>query len=83
MGAPLCQRFGIETLRSDFKGRGARRALYTGKVWLRQLKGLLCDSGYVGQVFAQGVCETLGEGVTVRIAKRSELHTFKGYPSAG
>ncbi|SFB73781.1 ISXO2-like transposase domain-containing protein [Polaromonas sp. OV174] len=41
---------------------------------------LLCDSGYVGQPFAQGVKDILGEHVTVQIAKRSELHTFKVMP---
>lgn len=41
---------------------------------------MLCDSGYVGEPFAQGVCETLGAGVTVQIAKRSELHKFVVMP---
>ena len=41
---------------------------------------MLCDSGYVGQPFAQGVCEALGEDVTVQIAKRSELHKFAVIP---
>ena len=44
------------------------------------MKSVLCDSGYVGQPFAQGVRDTLGEHVTVQIAKRSELHTFKVMP---
>ena len=35
---------------------------------------------YVGQPFAQGVREVLGEHVSVQIAKRSELHTFKVMP---
>ena len=39
----------------------------------------LCDSGYVGQPFAQSVRE-MGEHVAVQIAKRCELHTFKVMP---
>ena len=34
----------------------------------------------MGDPFAQGVRESLGEQVTVQIAKRSELHTFKVIP---
>ena len=41
---------------------------------------LLADSGYVGQPFAVGVQEILGGHVTVQIAKRSELRTFKVMP---
>ena len=41
---------------------------------------LLCDSGYVGRPFAQGVQDILGGHVAVQIAKRSELHTFKVMP---
>ena len=41
---------------------------------------MLCDGGYAGQLFARGVLEALGEHVTVQIAKRSELHTFKVMP---
>ena len=41
---------------------------------------MLADSGYVGQPFAQAVNETLGEEVTVHIAKRSELHKFAVIP---
>jgi len=47
---------------------------------LGELQSLLCDSGYVGQPFAQGVREILGAHVQVQIAKRSELHTFKVMP---
>ncbi|WP_159089698.1 transposase, partial [Xanthomonas fragariae] len=38
------------------------------------------DSGYTGVTFAEGVREILGEQLTVQIAKRSELHTFKVMP---
>ncbi|WP_326937896.1 transposase, partial [Frateuria sp. Soil773] len=47
---------------------------------LGQVQSVLADSSYVGQPFAQGVQEVLGEYVTVQIAKRSELHTFKVMP---
>ena len=60
--------------------KGALQALAPCKPNLTQVKSVLCDSGYVGQPFAQGVRDTLGEKVTVQIAKRSELHTFKVMP---
>ena len=41
---------------------------------------MLCDSGYTGEPFAEGVREILGRSVTVQIAKRSELHTFAVIP---
>jgi transposase len=41
---------------------------------------VLCDNGYVGEPFAQGVREIVGEQVTVQIAKRSQLHSFKVMP---
>ena len=58
----------------------ALQALGRCKPSLTQVQSVLCDSGYVGQPFAQGVRDTLGEHVTVQIAKRSELHTFKVMP---
>ena len=60
--------------------KGALQALARCAPSLTQVKNVLCDSGYVGQPFAQGVRETLGKHVTVQIAKRSELHTFKAIP---
>ena len=60
--------------------KGALQALARCKHSLTGVESLLCDSGYVGQPFAQGVRETLGEHVTVQIPKRSELHTFKVMP---
>ena len=60
--------------------KGALQALARCASNLTQVKSVLCDSGYVGQPFAQGVRDTLGEHVTVQIAKRSELHTFKVMP---
>jgi transposase len=47
---------------------------------LKRVKSLLCDNGYMGQPFAQGVRAILGEHVTVQIAKRNERHTFKLIP---
>lgn len=60
--------------------KGARRALGHCKPGLKQVPSLVCDSGYTGEPFAQGVREILGKQVTVQIAKRSELHTFKIVP---
>jgi len=37
---------------------------------------LLCDGGYMGSLFEQGVKGILDEHVTVQIAKRSQLHTL-------
>jgi transposase len=60
--------------------KGALQALKRCKAGLKQVQSVLCDSGYVGLPFAQGVRDTLGERVTVQIAKRTELHTFKVMP---
>lgn len=60
--------------------KGALLALERSKPSLKRVKGLLCDGGYVGAPFAQGVREVLGRKVNVQIAKRSELHTFKVMP---
>ena len=60
--------------------KGALQALRRCKPALGKVQALLCDSGYTGQPFAQGIKDILGEDVTVQIAKRSELHTFKVMP---
>jgi transposase len=60
--------------------KGALQAFERGKARLSQVQSVLADSGYVGRPFAQGVQAVLGEHVTVQIAKRSELHTFKVMP---
>jgi transposase len=60
--------------------KGALQALERCQSELSQVQSLLADSGYVGEPFAQGVRGILGEHVTVQIAKRSELHTFKVMP---
>ncbi|WP_170146180.1 IS5 family transposase [Paracidovorax anthurii] len=60
--------------------KGALQAFARCRSGLGQVESVLCDSGYVGEPFAQGVREALGEHVTVQIAKKSELHTFKVMP---
>ena len=60
--------------------QGALQALGRCKPGLSQVQSLLADGGYTGEPFAQGVQELLGPHVTVQIAKRSELHTFKVMP---
>lgn len=60
--------------------KGALQALQRCKPGLAMVQSLLADSGYVGEPFAQGVQAILGGHVTVQIAKRSELHTFKVMP---
>ena len=60
--------------------KGALKALERCERGLSTVQSLLCDGGYVGQPFAQGVKDILGGHVTVQIAKRSELHTVKVMP---
>ena len=60
--------------------KGALKALERCKPSLSRVQSLLCDAGYVGQPFAQQAQEILGAHVTVQIAKRGELHTFKVMP---
>lgn len=60
--------------------KGALAALQRCKPTLSLVRSVLCDSGYVGQPFAEGVQEVLGGHVTVQIAKRSGLHRFKVMP---
>jgi transposase len=57
--------------------KGALQALERCKPNLKRVRSLLCDSSYTGAPFAEGVRNILGEPVTVQIAKRNELHTFK------
>lgn len=60
--------------------KGALQAIEHCKANLSQVQNVLADSGYVGEPFAQGVRDILGEAVTVQIAKRSELHKFAVIP---
>ena len=50
------------------------------KASLSKVQSVLADAGYVGEPFALGVREILGEAATVQIAKRSELHKFSVIP---
>jgi len=45
-----------------------------------RMQSLLCDAGHTGQPSGQGASTIPGEEVTVRIAKRSKLHTFEVMP---
>ena len=60
--------------------KGALQALKRCKPNLGRVQSVLCDSGYTGEPFALGVREALGDEVTVRIAKRSELQKFAVIP---
>jgi len=60
--------------------KGALQAMQRCKDGLDEVQSVLADSGYVGDPFAQDVRETLGDAVTVQIAKRSELHKFAVIP---
>ena len=58
----------------------ALQAFERSKAGLQRTQSVLCDGGYVGQPFAQGVREVLGEHVIVQITKRGELHRFELVP---
>ena len=58
--------------------KGAWEAIERCKPNLMQVKSVLVDGGYTGQLFADGVKERLG--ATVQVVKRSELHTFAVLP---
>ena len=60
--------------------KGALQALGRCKANLVKVQSVLADGSYVGEPFAQAVKETLGEEVTVQIAKRGELHKFAVIP---
>ena len=60
--------------------KGALQALGRCKRGLGRVQSVLCDGVYTGEPFAQGVRQTLGQEVTVQIAKRSELHKFAVIP---
>ena len=47
---------------------------------LTEVKSILCDGGYSGKPFADGVKAVLGEKVTVQVVKRNKLHTFTVIP---
>jgi transposase len=60
--------------------KGALQAMQRCRDSLDKVQSVLADSGYVGEPFAQSVRESLGEEVTVQIAKRSELRQFAVIP---
>ncbi|PPU00594.1 IS5 family transposase [Xanthomonas arboricola] len=60
--------------------KGALEALERCQSGLGWVKSLLCDSGYTGDPFAEGVQDIIGKHGAVQIAKRRELHTFKVMP---
>lgn len=60
--------------------QGCLQAFKRCKDSLVLVKSVLADGGYVGKPFANGVKDLLGEHVTVQIAKRDELHSFKVMP---
>jgi transposase len=60
--------------------KGALQAMHRCKASLSKVQSVLADAGYVGEPFALGVREILGEEATVQIAKRSELHKFAVIP---
>ena len=59
---------------------GALPAFEQNKDELTEVKSILCDEGYSGKPFADGVKAVLGEQVTVQVVKRNELHTFAVIP---
>jgi transposase len=64
----------------DADRKGALQAMRRCKASLGKVQRVLADAGYVGEPFALGVREVLGEADTVQIAKRSELHKFAVIP---
>jgi transposase len=60
--------------------QGALQALERCRSGLGRVQSVLADGGYVGAPFERSVKGILGEHVTVQIARRSQLHTFKVMP---
>jgi transposase len=60
--------------------QGALQAFERCKGSLGRVQSVLTDAGYVGKPFADGVKQRLGAHVTVQIAKRDELHSFRVMP---
>ena len=57
---------------------GAIEMVMNNKTNLSRVKNSLVDGGYSGETFAEAIKELLG--VTVEVAKRSELHKFAAIP---
>ena len=62
--------------------KGALQALKRCKAGLKQVQIALCDRGYVSLPFAQGVRDTLGERITVQIAKRDRAAHLQSHAKA-
>ena len=60
---------------------GALETFSAQKDNLSDIINVLVDGGYTGEKFASLVGEIIG--VTVEVAKRDELHTFKVIPKMG
>ena len=60
--------------------QGALQAVERSASKLSSIKSVLVDGGYVGEPFANGVKEQLGDHVKVQVAKRDELHHFTVMP---
>ena len=60
--------------------QGALDALRRGNGALGKVESLLADGGYVGNAFAVGIRQILGQHVTVQIARSTELHRFAVLP---
>nr|WP_156920078.1 IS5 family transposase [Comamonas composti] len=60
--------------------KGALQAFNRSKEFLKAVRSVLTDAGYVGEPFANEVKKILGAHVTVQIAKRDELHSFRVMP---
>ena len=59
---------------------GGLQALERCACTLGTVEAVLCDGGYTGVHFAEGVRRILHDGVAVQIAKGNELHTFEVLP---
>ena len=63
--------------------QGALVAFEQNKEELEEAKGILCDGGYTGKPFADGVKALLGKQVDVPVVRRNEMHTLKLFQSGG
>ena len=60
--------------------QGALLAFEQNKEELGDVKGILCDGWYNGELFANAMKILLGEQADVIVVKRNEMHTFKVIP---
>ena len=59
---------------------GAKTLLRQHAKRLSRVNNVMVDGGYRSEAFANSVKVILGETVTIEVAKRDELHTFKVIP---